>query len=582
MRTFGTVAYDATKREYVIDAEPHIVLRLKRVFGKVNRRAHGALRLSDTIETSRELAWFLERYPMKVENRRHLDRRAREHRDREDAIASLLSGKIAPRTFDLAVPLREYQQRAAAIVLKGGGLLLADDVGIGKTATAIGTFADLRTLPALVVTLTHLPRQWQAEINRFAPKLRVHILKKATPYDLRNGAPKKQTGQLALVDPEMPDVIIANYHKLAGWASVLAPLCKSVVFDEIQELRHRGTDKYDAAIHIAHAAQFRTGLSATPVYNLGGEIWSILNVLHPDTLGSFDEFAEEWCGAVDQRGRASLKDPKAFGTYAREAGLMLRRTRTDVGRELPPVTKVPHHVDADVGELNKIESSAAELARVILKQGQAFRHEKLQASEEFSMRLRQATGLAKAPFVADFVRLLLEQGERKVVLYGWHRAVYELWMDRLKDLAPVLYTGSESATQKEAAKRTFVEGQSQVMIISLRAGAGLDGLQHICRTVVFGELDWSPGVHEQCLGRIARDGQEQPVLAYFLISDHGADPVIADVLQLKQAQSDGLRDPKADLLESLDIGTGNVKRLAEDFLRQRGLSVPETVNAEAS
>jgi hypothetical protein len=47
--------------------------------------------------------------------------------------------------------------------------------------------------------------------------------------------------------------------------------------------------------------------------------------------------------------------------------------------------------------------------------------------------LRQATGIAKAPFVADFVRLLVESGE-KVLLYGWHREVYSIWRDKLKDL----------------------------------------------------------------------------------------------------------------------------------------------------
>lgn len=144
-----------------------------------------------------------------------------------------------------------------------------------------------------------------------------------------------------------------------------------------------------------------------------------------------------------------------------------------------------------------------------------------------------------------------------------------------KDLSPVLYIGSESATAKEQAKQAFVDGRAKVLIISLRAGAGLDGLQHACRTVVFGELDWSPGVHEQCVGRVYRDGQKDPVMAYYLIAEHGADPVIADVLQVKKAQADGIRDPHADLIGSLDIGTGNVRRLAEQFLEQRGMAPPE-------
>src|SRR5690606_41175610 len=67
-------------------------------------------------------------------------------------------------------------------------------------------------------------------------------------------------------------VIISNYHKLAGWADVLAGKVRSVVFDEVQELRIPGTGKYYAARHIAGQADFRLGLSATPIYNYGGEI----------------------------------------------------------------------------------------------------------------------------------------------------------------------------------------------------------------------------------------------------------------------------------------------------------------------
>jgi SNF2 family DNA or RNA helicase len=167
--------------------------------------------------------------------------------------------------------------------------------------------------------------------------------------------------------------------------------------------------------------------------------------------------------------------------------------------------------------------------------------------------------------------LLVESGE-KVVLFGWHREVYALWMDRLSDLKPALYTGTESPTQKEQARDRFINGEAPILIMSLRAGAGLDGLQHTCRTVVFGELDWSPGVHEQCVGRIHRDGQPDPVVAYFLIAEHGSDPVIADVLQLKRQQVDGVRDPYASLVErveSLEAGGERVKKLAETYLKQR-------------
>jgi len=196
------------------------------------------------------------------------------------------------------------------------------------------------------------------------------------------------------------------------------------------------------------------------------------------------------------------------------------------------------------------------------------RGDAMRAGEELSWRVRQATGIAKAPYVADFTKLLLESGEN-VVLYGWHREVYSIWMERLKEFGPAMFTGTESSRQKEAAKQRFLSGDTKLLVMSLRAGAGLDGLQGRCRVLVFGELDWSPGVHEQCIGRAYRDGQNHNVLAYFLITNEGSDPIVADTLGIKKMQIDGIRDPHGALIKKLDLRGENVRRLAQRYLKKR-------------
>jgi SNF2 family DNA or RNA helicase len=571
VRTFGKVTLQKSLRLWAVEAEPHVVIRLKRVFLKIDKTEHGAVHLSDTPENCRELLWFLQRFPMVVRPRAYLEERARAYDERSERLVSVIEGKYEPRPFELALPPREYQKIAAETTLQAGSLLLADDVGLGKTASAIAVIAQPIARPALVVTLTHLPQQWAAEVAKFAPGLRVHILKGAEPYDLT----KEKRGRRD-DDVPFPDVIISNYHKLSGWADVLAGQVRGVFFDECQELRRSSSAKYSAAKHLAERAEIRMGLSATPIFNFGSEIYSVFRVLNPLALGTYEEFVREWClsGYDDKEGRARIRDPKAFGLYVRENALMLRRTRKEVGRELPPVVSIPHHIDADEAPLEQVESAAAELARIILTQGGQARGEKLRASEELSWRLRQATGIAKAPHVAAFVRMLVESGER-VLLFGWHREVYNLWADLLLTFRPAFYTGEESPAQKAEAARRFLAGETPVLIMSLRSGAGLDGLQEAARTVVFGELDWSPAVHEQCIGRLARDGQDEPVAAYYLVTDNGSDPVLADVLGLKRQQLEGLRDPNADLIQRLDGGGDqNIRKLAEAYLRQRGLAIP--------
>lgn len=553
---------------WVVQAQPHVMMRMKRVFGRLAKGATKELRIRDTPEVCRDLEWFAQRFPLRFAQAEHLHQRARAHKEAAAAVEALLSGTTATRAFDLAIPAREYQRVAAELLLRRRSLLLADELGVGKTASAICALTQPEMRPALVVTLTHLPEQWRREIGRFAPGMRVHVLRGAKPYDLTKSNPKQRE-----LFEDFPDVVISNYHKLKGWADVLTGKVRSVVFDEAQELRvgtgRNVSDKYVAAKQIAEAATYRAGLTGTPIYNYGIEFWSVLSVIAPDELGDKEEFVTEWCNRGYEERKTTIKDPKAFGTYLRESGLMLRRTRSDVGRELPAASQVLHHVDADLAELNKVEKSAADLARLILSTGTGG-FDKMRASEELNAKLRQATGIAKAPFVAAFVRMLIESGEERVVLFGWHKEVYRIWRVELEDLGVVFYTGAESAAQKETAVREFTEGSAKVMVISLRAGAGLDGLQHVCRTGVYGELDWSPGAMEQCGGRIHRDGQKDPVMLYVLVADAGSDPIVADVLGLKRGQVERVRDPDAPLVEKLEIAPDHVKRLAEAYLEQIG------------
>jgi hypothetical protein len=620
------IAADGGKR-YVIQAKPHVCIKLKRIFPRLGTLARDTYALADTPEVSRDLEWFDTRYPLEMDDatRAHLTARASEHREKTTIVDALLSGREKLPPLELALPARDYQKAPAAIVLASGGLLVADEMGLGKTVEAICMFCDERTLPALVVTMTSLPEQWRAEVQKFAPGLRVAVLQDTTPYDLTKGCARgrhkfterepgnpsrcKRCGakprETFKGHPPLPppDVIITSYSKIHGWAETLAAVVQSVVWDEAQELRHRMgsskdmgkvvTRKYAAAELIADHVSYRMALTGTPVYNWGGELFNVMHVTRPGALGTEEEFNEEWTHIAETGEGRSIKDPKAFGEYLRDEGLLLRRTRADVGRELPPLTNVLHEVSADLSAFDSVGDRCAELARFLLgvektpprgaegppEMGPADPAKKargahMSAAEELSWKLRQATGIAKAPYVAEFVRLLAAQ-QGKVLLFGWHREVYRLWMellgghDDLPDLKPVLHTGSESPAAKIAARDAFVSGDSQVLIMSLRSAAGVEGLQSVCSDIVYGELDWSPGVHEQDSMRIQREGVPRPVFAYYLWADEGADPIMMDVLGLKGAEAHGIRDPGLDIVEQLKGGGHQVKKLALAYLEQR-------------
>ena len=571
-RTYGRLTHEPagetfrSRPGWRIDAAPHVLMRLRRVFARVQSTRGGAILVVDTTETARDLAWVLERWPLEMDRATATLLRARA-RAYDEAIASvdvILAGAAATRpSGELLEPAREprpYQLVAADLALATGRLLVTDEVGLGKSMTGLLVLRDKTALPALIVTLTHLPKQWQGEVEKTFPGLRTHIVTKGTPYDVTS---RRRGG-----DGQPPDVLIMSYSKLRGWADHLAPLVNTVIFDEAQELRRNGSERYTAAAQVADGARFRVGLTATPVWGYGGEIHNVISVLAPDALGSREEFAREW--GLGEGDKLMVRDPAALGEYLRDQGLMIGRTRRELARELPPAVRVTHTVDVDEDTLDRLSDDAADLARTIIDRAAAPK-DLWRISGDLDWRMRHATGVAKAPYVAEFVRLLLET-EHQVVVFAWHRDVIAELDRRLAVFNPVFYTGEESPAQKLQSEAMFKGGASRVLVMSLRSGAGLDGLQDHARVCVFAELDWSPGVHDQCIGRLRRDGADDnpdPVVAYFLVADDGADPVIAEVLNLKRQQAEPLLDPTAALFETNPDNTDRVRTLAHAVLARR-------------
>jgi len=542
---------------WVIPAvEPHVAIRLKQLFARIPRASAPPYVFPQNAATEADLDWFTSRYPMTMSAQ---DREAlTTGRLRFDATCAemervLAADYVPPPTVGLrdGQVLRHYQAQAVAVPNGSGGLLLGDEVGLGKTYTAAAACLLPDALPAVVVCHPHLSAQWCNVIQRFTT-LRAHAIRGTKPYRLPSA-----------------DVYVFRYSNIFGWADVFGQIGpRLAIFDEVQELR-RGVGrpgspvaKGMAARRLAETARLRLGLSATPIYNYGDEVWEIMEFLRPTLLGEKFDFQREWCG-----GAGSVRDPAALGTYLREQYAFLRRNKRDVGQEVPPVNHVVDLVGHDELTLSSIEDRARALA-VRTTTGEFT--ERGTAARELDMLVRQATGISKARAVADFARILVEGGE-PIVLLGWHREVYAIWLQALEDLRPAMYTGSETAAEKGRAASRFLNGETDVLIMSLRSGAGLDGLQRRSSTMVFGELDWSPGVHHQCIGRLDREGQTAPVTAIFLVTDDGSDPPMMEVLGLKASEASRIVDPHLGVT-AVHSDYSHVKRLVQRYLDRHAKS----------
>jgi SNF2 family DNA or RNA helicase len=249
---------------------------------------------------------------------------------------------------------------------------------------------------------------------------------------------------------------------------------------------------------------------------------------------------------------------------------MLRRSKLDIYGDNSKTNIIIEKVDYDEKSVKSSEELAKQLAITALTGSFT---EQGQAARALDLKLRQATGIAKAKNVALFVRMLVESGE-KVILSAWHRDVYEIWEKELSDLGLVMYTGTENPIQKEKSKNDFINGNANIIVISHKSGAGLDGLQHVCSTVVLGELAWSHELHNQIIGRADRDGKINPVTAFIMISDYGSDPIMMDLLGLKYNQQKGILNPD-NKIEKVNNDKSRMKELARMYLKNKNIIVEE-------
>ena len=549
---YGTLSYNRRSKCWTIKGEPCVTEMATRLFPGSERRRSEA-RFTANRRMIGDVNWLMMRYPLEIAPRdRELWKKAlaqaREHVLLR-AQAEKLPRRSTPPEGTFEGELREFQKEGLSFLLANPRTLLADEMGLGKTVQALACLAATKEFPALVVVPPHLLRNWQTEIARFlrieGKAARVCVLTGLKPYQ-----------------PPEADVYVIHYLLLRGWKQVLPQMgFRMVIFDEIQELRHGGTEKYSAASLLAEGCERVIGLSGTPIYNKGSEIWNVVNILDYHCLGDWESFTRAWC---DGYGNHLVRDPALLGDHLRREGLILRRTKEEVLTELPPKRRLVQEIDSD-------DKVYRELMRPVMdKLGSLLAlhpdaKERAMLEEQVGRGERQATGVAKAPFVAAFVRPLEDSGE-KVLLFAHHHAVMDIYRKELAAYRPVFITGRESTGQKEEAVARFMEGRTNLCVISLRAASGLNLQRASC--VVFGELDWSPAVHSQAEDRAHRMGQKDSILCYYLVAPQGSDRDMQDALGLKVSQFVALMGDQTPELSSVQDAQKVAKAHIESMLKQ--------------
>ena len=445
--------------------------------------------------------------------------------------------------------LMNFQKEGLDFLLKSSGnALLADEMGLGKTVQTLSYVStEKQTCPVLIVAPLVTLNNWEREIEKFLKK------KSRNGRILESNSPSVtliRTGK----SKELPqtDIYVINYELLLKRSADLEKVgIRTIVCDEVHNLRSKTTQKYKAVKKLAAlpTVQYRIGLSGTPIYNRGSEIWPIIDILKPGLLGSFKEFCEYFCYVNDKGKAIVLENKRASLRNELQKHVMLRRKKADVLKELKDKVRYKEVIASDTDyyleELDKIwkklEDEQKEAQTEFSKS--ASYHRAIQSE-------RQIAGVAKLPHVINFVKNIMEI-EESVVVFCHHKVIHKLLHESLQEFSPVSIIGGQSDNLRQDQIDKFQKGESKLMIAGIRAGnVGINLTR--AKYVIFAELDWSPAIHRQAEDRLHRIGQKNTVFAYYLIGNGTLDDHVASILVDKSYEIDAIMDETVDTYENKD------------------------------
>ena len=503
--------------------------------------------VSDNDENVKHLKWITEHYPLTILSKSVWNRKTASLIVKKQRVPKIEKLEKATPSNQFRGTLLDFQREGLDFLLKSSGnALLADEMGLGKTVQTLAYLSkEKNAFPALIVaplvTLTH----WQREIEKFLKKKSKNgkINSKASPTSTMIRIGKSS-------DIGNYDFYIINYELLHKRADDLAKLpIRSIVCDEVQHLRSKTTQKYAAVKKLAakESIKYRVGLSGTPIYNRGSEIWPIVDILKPGLLGNFKEFCEYFCW-VDEKGKAIVLDNKR-DTLRKQltTHVMLRRKKSDVLKDLKDKVRYQEVIASDErfykAELDKIWKK--------LEEEQSYAETAFDKSASYHRAIeseRQAAGLAKLKHVVEFVNEVMET-EESIVVFCHHKAIHTLLHESLEEHNPSSIIGGQTLTTRDNEIDRFQKGQTRLMIAGLRAGnVGINLTK--ARYVIFAELDWSPAIHRQAEDRLHRIGQKNKVFAYYLVGKGTLDEHVADILVDKAYEIDTILDAKTESFEN--------------------------------
>jgi hypothetical protein len=425
--------------------------------------------------------------------------------------------------------------------------LLCDEMGLGKTVQALCALpAPSRVLgiksPAVVVVCKNMGKStWEAETCKWRPDLRPILLE----------------GLHSFRWPSAGEMIVLNYDILPELEEVGSPppdVC--LIADEAQAVKNRSSKRavrFRALADLVRTAGGRTWiLTGTPLMNRLGELWQLCQAAGVGQLayGSYSHF-KEICGCTSER--HPCRKCKHFAKHSKERGchkkgcdcteqkppehvvwgepseavaegfrkVALRRRRIEVLPDLPRKSYQTHSIRLSEERRRAVDRELspgweASLAEAFATQGGAAFIEMSEA--------RRILAEAKVGAALELVEEFVDAGE-PLIVFSCHTAPLEA-ISKIDGFG--LIDGSVPQPKRSRLVASFQAGDGIGLACNVAVASTTITLTRACHAL-FVDEPWNPSDSEQCEDRLARIGQERPVMIHRLVADHALDIRLAEL-----------------------------------------------------
>jgi SWI/SNF-related matrix-associated actin-dependent regulator 1 of chromatin subfamily A len=283
---------------------------------------------------------------------------------------------------------------------------------------------------------------------------------------------------------------------------------------------HHGDIKMKA---IAHYCREHLALTGTLLLNRPSECYNLLRFFDHEAIDfmSEEKFKERYNRQADMKtieGKRFKLESTSLETELQNrlrVNVMARHEKKDVLKFMKPPRD----------SIVRCEENGDVRAALDVEGMLGLPIDEIQTTKDFEIlghiaEARRLMGVALASQISEYAADFLEGSDEKLVIFGWHIEVLDIFEEKLAKFGTVRIDGRKSTNARQKAVDDFIhDANVRVFIGNIQAaGTGLDGLQKVCSRCYLAEPDWVPAQNEQAVSRLDRFGQDNTVTAEIFVA----------------------------------------------------------------